>query len=220
MGFKIGVISQSQEFIRLICSFFDDSVEPVVSQGYYHQAADVAKEMVEKGVNVIIARERTADLIEKSVPIDVVHCDFAAMDTLTAISKAAPEDFPLACVNEATRGRQPYSIMQLAEKICGQKVEVITYSDSKSLESGLQSAVEKGIHSVIGGRYSTEIAAQFGLRTIEILTNYESAKNAVEKAALIQKTLQYKADRNAMLISAFNTAENIRWRPSRRSRGR
>lgn len=206
---KIGVISQSQEFIRLICSCFDNTMEPIVSQGYYHQATDVAKDMVAKGVKVIIARERTADVVEASVSVDVVHCDFTAIDTLIAINKAAPEDFPIAFVNEASRNRQPYALLQLAERLCGQKVDIITYSDFQSLDAGLQGAVVKGIRCIIGGGAAAARAQQFGFKTIEILTNYESAHSAVEKAALILKTHRLKADQDARILSALNTSDQM-----------
>ena len=209
MGFKVGIISQSQEFIRLICSLFDQSVEPVVSQGYYYQATDVAREMASHGVRVIIARERTADLIEKAVPVDVVHCDFAAIDSLIAISKATPEDLPIAFVNESTRNRQHYTILRMAEKMCGQKISIINYSDFKSLEGELQAALLRGVRCIIGGQYAVEAAAQFGFKTIEILTNYESAQNAVGKVKLIQKSLEDRADQDAKLLSALNTSESM-----------
>ena len=209
MHYKIGVISQSQEFIQLICSCFDETMEPIVSQGFYQQATDVAKEMVEKGANVIIARENTADIIEAAVPIDVVHCDFTAIDSLIAINKASQEDFPIAFVNAASRSRQPYAMLQLAERICGQKVEILTYSDLQSLDDVLQDAAVKGIKCIIGGGAGARRAQQFGIKTIEVLTNYESAKSAVEKASLILKTYQFKIDQDACVLSALNAMDQM-----------
>ncbi len=210
MSVKIGVISQSQEFIRLVCSFLNDpSIEVIVSQGYYYQAAEVAAKMVKEGVKIIIARERTADLVEKAVPISIVHCDFGPMEILTAFNKATPRHYPLACISELPKAGRTLSALQMIEELWGEKIEMIVYTEHKELDGLLQNAISKGVRGVIGGRTSTEFAAQYGLNTIELLTSQETAKNAAEKALLIAQQINYKDERKNMLTSVLNIFDRM-----------
>lgn len=209
MVYKIGIISRSREFIDLIITLgLTEPVNIVAQQAYFYQAPEIAQQMVKNGIEVIISRERTANVIEKSIPIPVIHCDFKATDILLSLSKTEQSDYPLALVREEPRVRGTTEILGLVERLWNHKVGLISYTDFDDLEKQLQGAVGSGLKGIMGGKLVVEMAAQLGFNKVELFTSQETAKDALERAILVAQGRHRGEIDNFSLPSVLNTLDH------------
>ena len=209
MVYKIGVISRSQEFIDLIITLgLNEPVNIVAQQAYFYQAPEVAQQMVKNGVELIISRERTANLLEKSLPIPVIHCDFNAIDILLSLSKAEQNDYPLALAKAELNIRGTAEILGLIERLWNHKVGLISYTDFDDLEKKLQRAVGSGLKGIMGGKLVVEMAAQMGFNKVELFTSQETAKVALERAVLVAQDRRQREIDNFSIPSVLNALDH------------
>lgn len=203
---RIGVISRSQEFIDLLFMLsIHEPVHILAEQTNFSQAAEKAKTMAAGGIDAIIAREFTADLIQKSITMPVIHCDFQAIDILLSLSEAKPEDYPLALIREIKRIKGTTEILNLIYKLWGHKVDLIPYFDFNDLDTKLQEAATRGIKGVIGGKLILEMAAQYGLNKIELVTSQETAKTVLKQTIKIALARQLSKTNLFFLSSVTNS---------------
>lgn len=207
MQIKIGVVSRSLEFIDLVHTHSSNNVQIISKQVNYHHAAEAARDMA-PSVDIIIARGRTATLIKKSLSIPVISCDYEPIDILTTLSKVPVDSYPIALIREESRVGRSLATLGLVERLWGHKLELIIYTDYKSLDLQLQNAVVKGIRGVIGGTLEIEMAAQYGLSKTELVMSRETVKETVEKAVLIVRTLDYERKTSSYISSILNATEN------------
>ena len=204
MTIRIGVLSHSQQFLNLMCTMVCDGVQ-IVTQNVNHLiAAESAKRMA-PDVDIIIARERTATIIKEATSVPVVNCDFEMIDFLSTLSAQSLVGIgPIALIRESSRINRSLLALDMINKLFGYKISLITYSDQASLAQSFETAIAKGIRGIIGAGMAVEMAVNYGLRKVELITTPDTASAAFQKALLIAKSNQREKTNDQYLTSVLN----------------
>ncbi|MDO4750357.1 MAG: PrpR N-terminal domain-containing protein, partial [Eubacteriales bacterium] len=204
MTIRIGVLSHSQQFLNLMCTMVCDGVQ-IVTQNVNHLiAAESAKRMA-PDVDIIIARERTATIIKEATSVPVVNCDFEMIDFLSTLSAQSLVGIgPIALIRESSRINRSLLALDMINKLFGYKISLITYTDQASLAQSFETAIAKGIRGIIGAGMAVEMAVNYGLRKVELITTPDTASAAFQKALLIAKSNQREKTNDQYLTSVLN----------------
>jgi len=207
MEIRIGVISHSQQFLNLMCTMVCDGVQIVTQNVNTLHAAEAAKNMA-PNVDIIIARERTATIVQESTSVPVVNCDFEMIDFLSALSAQSLIGIgPIALIREASHINRSLLALDMINRLFGYQIELITFTDQNSLTESFKTAIAKGIRGIIGAGMAVEMAVNYGLRKVELVTTPDTAAAAFEKALLIAKSNQQRKNSEAYVTSVLNAME-------------
>jgi transcriptional regulator, propionate catabolism operon regulatory protein len=221
--FKVGFINSTQQFLDCALSVASKSnVNAVTALAGLDASIPVGKRMEQEGVEVIISRRGTAALLRKNLKIPVLSARISFHDVFLNIRDAS------------LMGRTILLTSFVEEKIEGtallQEVFNVTlipglFHDSSSLETAIIRGKEQGCEIVIGGGVSMPLARKHGLRGVELRTNEDAIRSALEDALSVaranreeqEKALRYRTimdatsegivamDKNGV-ITAFNRA--------------
>jgi transcriptional regulator with PAS, ATPase and Fis domain len=186
--------------------FADSSHLIKVVKGDLYECMALVKQAVENGVQVIVSRGGTAELIEKSVNIPTVHIQVTVMDVLRALRKSGdyPEKIGIAGFQNVI-----YGCEDLATLLGITFVEIPLHSELEAEEKILLAARD-GIKLIIGDAISTKLAARAGIQGALIESGKEAIYKAISEARLIARIRREEQEKSEFLRTVIDTsAEGI-----------
>jgi transcriptional regulator with PAS, ATPase and Fis domain len=199
----IGAILSSQELINKINRLAKARIDQVHTELVcgLDEAIPVGIEMENKGIDVIISRRGTAELLREKLHIPVLALMANPLDILISMKKAMMIGKRILI----TTFRKQLNGMEVLEEIFNIRIMQGIYHDSASLEQVIIAAKEKGVDVVIGGGVSMKYAHNFGLKGIELYISEEAVAFAIEDAlsvASLNRQEQEKSNRYQCIVDS------------------
>lgn len=186
--------------------FADSSSLIRVVKGDLQEAISTVKQAVEDGVEVVISRGGTADLIEKNVGIPIVHIQVTVTDILHALMRGGeyPDKVGIAGFENMIYGCEEL------EKFLGITMsELLIQNEQEAIEK-ITAAAKAGIKLIVGDAISTKIARKYGLRGELIHSGKEAILRALREALLIARIRREEQEKSELLRTVINkSAEGI-----------
>lgn len=181
---KIGVISPSKEFTRLVNKVSSDLKIPVlVRQGALQRGLHEAKKLVdEENVSVIIARGATADLLEKHIETPIIKIKVNGFDLLKAIHKANINTKNIYFIDHY-QNEQKYDL-ELFEDIFSIKIKTMPYKDERDITTHIKEISNTHTSSIILGTAEClqQTATQKGVTAYVVDSTSEAVRDAILQA--------------------------------------
>ncbi|SFM29741.1 sigma 54-interacting transcriptional regulator [Pelosinus propionicus] len=186
--------------------FADSSHLIKVVKGDLQECIAIVKQAVEDGVEVIVSRGGTADLIKKNVNIPTVHIQVTVMDVLRALRQSTeyPEKIGIAGFENVI-----YGCEDLATLLGITFVEITLKNENEAPEK-IAAAVENGVELIVGDAISTKLAARIGVQGALIQSGKDAIYKAINEAALIAHIRREEQEKSELLGTVIDaSAEGI-----------
>nr|WP_255710842.1 sigma 54-interacting transcriptional regulator [Pelosinus baikalensis] len=186
--------------------FADSSHLIKVVKGDLQECIAIVKQAVEDGVEVVVSRGGTANLIKKNVNIPTVHIQVTVMDVLRALRQSTeyPEKIGIAGFENVI-----YGCEDLATLLGITFVEIALKNENEAPEK-IAAAVENGVELIVGDAISTKLAARIGVQGALIQSGKEAIYKAINEAALIAHIRREEQEKSELLGTVIDTsAEGI-----------
>lgn len=159
------------------------------------RAIPIARKAEREGVDVIVSRGGTAELIEKAVEVPVVEIPIAFQDLAEALvaAKAATkkENPKLAIMAFQNMMRS----IEVFAKVMDVELKIYSLKSEEEIFSSIQNVINDNPDVLIGGIHTTEIAAKHGLKTIALTSGEESLRSAFLQAERVSFARQLEKER-------------------------
>jgi len=157
------------------------------------------KEFKESGVNVVISRGYTANLIREKTDLHVVNAEISTFDVLQSIynnrNKISSNETLIALVRYSPI---LYDI-DFIEKVVGLKIKLFTYKRPDDILNIYKESKSLGIKTIFGGPTTYKYAPQFGLQAILVQSNKDTIMQAIQKAMEIHRIRKHDKELNEYL---------------------
>jgi PAS domain S-box-containing protein len=205
--YRIGFIASSVQLVnhaREISEELDYDIQ--VSSSGLDEAISVGRDMEASGVEVIVSRGGTSNMLRENLPIPVLSIPLTYFDIFAGVKKAAAlgKKIMIAVFRNKLSGVEAFEEVFDVEILQG------IYSNHDSLEKTIQSAQSQGCDVAIGGGVTMQIAKKYGLKTVELETAKETIASIIEDAKSVVKSRrkdQEKTQRYQSIIDS--TSEGI-----------
>ncbi len=205
--YRIGLIASSVQLVdhaREISEELDYDIQ--VSSCGLDEAISVGRAMEASGVEVIVSRGGTSNMLRESLGIPVLSIPLSYFDIFTSVKKAVTlgKKIVIAVFRNRLSGVGAF------EEVFDIKITQGIYSNHDSLEKAIHSAQNQGYDVAIGGGVTIQIAKKCGLKTVELTTAKETIASIIEDAKSVVKSSrkdQEKAQRYQSIIDS--TSEGI-----------
>lgn len=205
--FHVGFIASSDQFFvsasnvirdtNLQTSFSDVALDDSIPSGI---------NMEQDGVEVIISRRGTANILRKNLDVPVLAVRISAFDILENIKEASR----LGSKILLTSFREEMSCVDIIQDDFGINIVPGEFYDSKSLKRAIRKGKDEGCDVVIGGGLSMAISRELGLKGVELKTTEDVMKAALENALSVAKSKRLEQEKTTKLRAIMNaTSEGI-----------
>jgi transcriptional regulator with PAS, ATPase and Fis domain len=195
LDIKIGILSQSQQFIDLALELSKEvyDTEIFVEKTTIKSAQQDAMMMESRGVDIILARGEPAKEIEKVAKVPVVKCRLSMLDLTRNLKGIDPN---LKCLISGHMFFTPTfkEICLEIERIMDIRLDIFYYHSLEDLREILNKAKENNVDIVLGGYIIVAAARRIGLKSKELLFDKQtvleiihSARKIVEENRKIEK---------------------------------
>jgi transcriptional regulator, propionate catabolism operon regulatory protein len=203
----VGAILSSQQLIDKVSQLAKRKFDQVCTEYVcgLQEAVPVGKEMENRGVDVLISRRGTAELLRENLRIPVLALTSNPLDILVSLKQAVM--FGKRILITAF-GKQ-LSGMAALEEIFDVCIMQGFYHDNESLEQVIVSAKAKDVDVIIGGGVSMKFAHQYGIKGVELYISEGAVALAIEDAlsvALLRRQEQEKSERYRCIIDSTSDA--------------
>lgn len=179
---KVAVITPYEELKNLVESVVkekDYNFELCTYVGDLEEGVKFAREVEKKGVDIIISRGGTAELIEEVVSVPVIEIEISSYDMLCIVTllkdypgKVAMVGFP--SIAEATR-----TICTLLDI----EMDIFVIHDKEEVNFKLLDLKQKGFSLIVGDVITVEFAEKIGLGSVLLASGRESVIKSFEEAS-------------------------------------
>lgn len=180
--FRFAFVSNSAEIAATVKAFCDSSIEEMeIHLATMEEAVPVARELLGKGVEVVLGGGATGRLLRKFLDRPVVTIARTPLDVLQALIKAreTSPDIVLTSFDSPTVG------IDLYERLLGVKIEQIVFRTTTELAQGIERKIQSGRKVVVGSGICNEISRSFSAEGIVIYPSGEVIVRALEEARAI-----------------------------------
>lgn len=186
----------------LLCGVNGDIL---LAQGLMEAAVDVARELVEQGVEVVISRGATARGIQEALPdLSVVDISTSSLDLLTALHRAGSRARRIAVVAypPMTDGAGDIG------RMLGLDVTVRALVYGEDIAPAVCQAREQGAEMVVGGYITDVVAARLGVPSLPVEVSPQSLLAAVREARAIAHGRAVEKAKNSLLRAVLASTDN------------
>ncbi|GFK93417.1 Arginine utilization regulatory protein RocR [Fundidesulfovibrio magnetotacticus] len=177
----------------------------LLAEGLMDGAADTARALADRGVEVVISRGATARRVQDALPdLSVVDISTSSLDLLTALHKArerarrvAVVAFPPMSDNAVELGR-----------MLGAQVDVVEWETQEGIVPALLAARERGADMVVGGYIMALYAARLGIPCQPVEPSPASILAAVREAKRIAHGRSVEKAKNSLLRAVLTSTDN------------
>lgn len=175
-----------------------------VAYGDLTDGVERAKNAESDGIDIILSRGGTADLIEKTVSIPVLKIGVSGYDILRTImlTNTYTGKVAIAGFDSITHGCR--AISDLLQK----NIEIFTIDTTDEVENMMQRLKQEGFNTVVGDVVTTTAAKKMGLNCLLVTSGEESVRAALDEVARYMKYLKESRDQNRLLKGIIHAAPN------------
>jgi PAS domain S-box-containing protein len=202
---RIGIFASSPSLIDSIQRFIArDPEDLTINTKGLDDALPVAREMVRNGVEIIISRRGTAQLLREDLQVPVISFPHRSFDIITSLKEAAARGKKVLL----PVFRQELGSVNLLEDLLGIELIQNIYSDKQSLEQIIHSSLDEGCDVVIGGDVTQKIAQKVGLKFVEIRTSDEDIAETIDDAKSIARSARAQKVRSKQYRTIIDSASD------------
>jgi PAS domain S-box-containing protein len=207
--YKIGFIASSIQLVNHAREISEELGYDInVSSSGLDAAIPIGRHMEASGVEVIVSRGGTSNMLRESLRIPVLSIPLTYFDIFTSVKKAVAlgnnKKIMIAVFRNQLSGIEAF------EEVFNIKILQGIYSNYDTLEKAIHSAQNRGYDVAIGGGVTMKIANKCGLKTVELETAKETIASIIEDATYVVRSRrkdQEKAQRYQSIIDS--TSEGI-----------
>ncbi len=187
MGVKLAFLAPWPEIAAFVTQIADEQKESVT----IIECIDIVEEICQKEkIEAIIARGPYVNTIRKKTSIPVINCEPTAFDLFKAFSEAKLFDLNIGFINS-------WKLVfdkEVIERILEIKIQILSDNNisEKDTHNVVKHARDLGLKVIVGGTLAYNIAPEFGIRCIKLLTSKGAFIQSFEKAKEAVRVLQEK----------------------------
>ena len=207
---KIGVIAPTKELYdtarQAVAEMESLQAEVAIRRGNLEEGVSVARKMEADGVDAIVSRGGTADMILLSeIRIPVVPINLSCQELSQAVFDAKTTtglDTPRIALLSVKNMNQDVALFA---RVLGADLRIYSIEGNEaSIAAAIAQVLADGADVVIGGTHSTRLAGEAGFRTILLPTSTDSIKIALAEAIKLTAAIhleQARTQRFRMLVN-------------------
>ena len=179
---RYAFVSNSAEVGEAIRCFIDPRIEQLsLNLASMEAAVPLARELLTKGVEVVIGGGGTGSLLAQTIGQSVVKLDRDPLDVLLALHKARElsADVGLTSFAKTVDGVDTY------QDLLRIRIRQIVFSNSLELSEGIEAAARAGCGVIVGGGICRQIAASLGLRGVVVVPRESNVMQTLNEARAI-----------------------------------
>ncbi|MCE5280866.1 MAG: sigma 54-interacting transcriptional regulator [Deltaproteobacteria bacterium] len=200
---RIAMISSNVRLAERVRKIADRRAIPIeIRIGTLEAAIPVGRQLEAEGIEAIICRGGTSDILKRAVSVPVVSIPLlSTFDLLEDISEAAKfgSHIGVSVYNEPLTG------VDIIEKLLHVKIKQVIYTDSENLFDGIQRAKKEGIDVYIGGNFASEICRALGLPCVYFGISEERVVNAINEAISIACVRREEKEKTKRVEAILNS---------------
>ncbi len=208
---KIHVLVPNQELADYALQIIaEEKIESCSVQVIHTNAAvRTAREAIQDGANVIVARGLQADLIREYTKIPLVNISMTGQEVGLLVEEAkhlVQKDNPvIALIGHYTM----FPDSSYMDEIFHVRLRFYTYEDRSRIETITQKAVAEGADLVIGGERVLKCMRQYpATQALFLRTREDSLRKALHVACKMVYTSQVEKENNAQFMTVLETVYN------------
>lgn len=180
--YRFAFVSNSHEIGEAVALQSDPSIEHLVlRRATMEEAVPVARQLLAKGVEVVLGGGGTGNLLAQTIGLPVVKIARTHLDVLRALLRAREYGAHIGMTTFA----RPIDGLDVFEQLLGIKIREIVFSTSQQLASGIADAVKAGVDCVVGGGICKRIITSLGGTGVVVLPSQEIVQQALAEARAI-----------------------------------
>ncbi len=203
----IGVLAPYQEIEKIVNDIRGEVSETIkVASARVVDAVAAAKELVEDGAVVLVARGGTSDALRRGGidGIPVVNIPITAYDVLRAVAEARKKCAHICIMAFESMIEGLDEVLQLI----GDDTSVVTLDHGMNISDTMKEWAAKGETCFVGGAITCEIAHFSGYPYVLIRSGKEAVFGAIYEASRIVKVRRAEEQKRALLRCALDSMED------------
>ncbi|MGI9862114.1 sigma 54-interacting transcriptional regulator [Moorella naiadis] len=176
---------------RQVCAELSEDI--TIATGDLAEGVRVARELVDKGAEVIISRGGTATAISRHVEVPVVEIAVSAFDLIRALAGARELG---SYIGVAGFRNVIYGTKSL-ESILGVHIQELIIEAEEDAAGVIAEGQAMGLEVIVGDAVSTRLARENGLQAILVTSGKEAISQAIREAwevALVRRRERARAE--------------------------
>ncbi len=176
---KIAIVAPYKELSVLAaeaCTELNENI--IIRTGDLAEGVELAKEFVNKGIEIIISRGGTARAIRASENVPVVEIAISGFDIIRALDIARKKGSRVGVVGFKN---VIYGSKSLNE-ILGIEIFEFEIENSTEAESGILNAMAKKVDVIVGDAIAIKKAKEYDLETVLITSGKEAVSSSIREA--------------------------------------
>lgn len=177
---KLAFIAPYRELADIVRKITAEQNENIlVYKAILEHAVEIAKKLEHKGVEAIIGRGPSVDLIRQNTSLPVIRCDPGGFDFIKAFHEARQYDRNIGLITF-------FDILfdkKIIEEILGVSIYISkTCKDISDIHREIGWAAASGLKVVVGGSMTYKLAGRFNMKCVMLETGRETVLESIEKA--------------------------------------
>jgi propionate catabolism operon transcriptional regulator len=182
---KIGIICNDDRMIeeaKKVASRRSLNIE--IRTSALKAAIPIAKKMEAEGIEALICRGGTADILRRtlSIPVVAIPHFLSTFDLVGDVLRASTIGKKIGL---SIYGNNPVPDMDVLERLLRVKINQVVYQDSESLQAGIRRVMREGVDVYIGGNFASEICKEIGVPFFFFGISDARVSKAIDEALLI-----------------------------------
>jgi transcriptional regulator with PAS, ATPase and Fis domain len=200
IGFICSFEAQKAQ-IEEVAAMIADEVDVSVKVGTMEDAVQPAKKLEGEGVEVLVAWDGTAAMLQKNVSIPVVSIRVRDIEIMRALNQAQEFGKQIALYNA-----EPLSGMELLEKLYDVRIRQIPYKTINDIRYGFVDALNEGFEVVIAKSYlGLDLAREYKKKVVLITFTRETILRSIREGMKIAEIRRREREEFMRLRSIFNS---------------
>jgi transcriptional regulator with PAS, ATPase and Fis domain len=200
IGFLCSFDAQRDQ-IEQVAATIADEVEVSIELGTMEDAVQPAKKLEREGVEVLVAWDGTAAMLQRNVSIPVVSIQIRDLDIMRALNQARELGKHIILFNA-----EPLSGMELLEKLYDVRIRQIGYKNINDVKYGFMDALNEGFDVVLGKSYlALDLAREYKKKVILIAFTREAILKSIQEAVKIADIRRREREEFMRLKTIFNS---------------
>lgn len=199
----IAPYSEMAELAREICKEFEKPI--AIEVGDLHQGLEKGRLLAEKGVEVIISRGGTAQLLKQALIIPVVEIKVAAYDILGALRKVPYRGQKIGIIGFEN---VIYGSHKLAD-LLDLDLTVFPVQKEEDVPIKMEEAIKKGIDTIIGDKVVVSHASKLGQKSVLIESGEESILQSFHEAYEILGVVRAEAKKTQQYLDTLTQLKAV-----------
>jgi len=206
---KIAVISPSSQLTVVVESLLVERDLPVIlAQASEATAVIIARRLIENGIEILISRGKTAELLRESVQIPVIEIRHTFLDCFNAYQKARSYADNVAFL--ATSQAYVKVLSKALPFLKGASICTIDpFDKTESISSVFEQLSKNNINVVIGGLSLQNLAITYGMHYVMSEADPDSIDDAMSEALHFLKIESDKQRKNLELKKRYEMIDAI-----------